>query len=179
MPAEPSDAELLADRTPLAFGAFYLRHVAAVTSYVARRVREPDAVFDVVAETFARALEHRDRFDAARGPAVAWLFGIARHLLVDSARRGCVQAESRRRLGMAPIAIDDDQLALIDARGQIDLASALTSLSPEQREAVIRRVLAEQPYPAIAQQLGLSEQVVRKRVSRGLATLRRELRRSP
>jgi RNA polymerase sigma factor (sigma-70 family) len=179
MPAEPSDAELLSDRTPAAFGAFYMRYVAAVTAYVARRVREPEVVFDVVAETFARALEHRDQFDAARGPAVAWLFGIARHLLVDSARSGQVQAESRRRLGMGPIAIDDDQLALIEARGEIDLASTLTSLSAEQREAVFLRVLAEQPYPAIARQLGLSEQVVRKRVSRGLATLRRELRRSP
>ena len=59
------------------FGAFYEEHVGAVTAYVARRAGRPDLTFDLVAETFARALEHRDRYDPHRGPAVAWLFGIA------------------------------------------------------------------------------------------------------
>jgi RNA polymerase sigma-70 factor (ECF subfamily) len=37
---------------------------------------------------------------------------------------------------------------------------------------VIRRVVLEQSYAAIATELRCSEQVVRKRVSRGLAALR-------
>jgi len=38
-----------------------------------------------VAETFARALEHRGAYDPRRGPAIAWLLGIARNLLLDLA----------------------------------------------------------------------------------------------
>lgn len=72
--------------------------------------------------------------------------------------------------------LDDEQLASIERRGSIDLPEALSYLTNEEREAVLRRVLAEQPYPLIADQLGCSEQVVRKRVSRGLATLRRTWR---
>jgi RNA polymerase sigma factor (sigma-70 family) len=76
---------------------------------------------------------------------------------------------------MEPITLDDEQLGLVEEHGRPDLRSALAGLPAEQREAVVRRVLAEQPYPVIAEDLRCSEQVVRKRVSRGLAALRREL----
>jgi RNA polymerase sigma-70 factor (ECF subfamily) len=157
------------------FGAFYELHVTAVTAYVARRVQRPDLTFDVVAETFARALEHRDRYDPRRGPEIAWLFGIAHNLIVDAARRGRVADAARVRLGMEPIALDDEQLERIDERGRIDLREALAALTESQREAVLRRVLGEQSYPEIAAHVGCSEQVVRQRVSRGLAALRRGL----
>jgi RNA polymerase sigma-70 factor (ECF subfamily) len=45
-------------------------------------------------------------------------------------------------------------------------------LPAEQRAAVTARVVDERAYGEIAQELRLSEQVVRKRVSRGLARLR-------
>jgi RNA polymerase sigma-70 factor (ECF subfamily) len=144
-------------------------------SFVASRVRRSDVAFDVCAETFARALERREQYDASRGPAVAWLLGIARNLIVDAARRGRVDAASRRRLGMVRIELDDAQLSLIEERGRADLAEALGALSVQEREVVLRRVLADESYGVIAEQVGCSEQVARKRVSRGLANLRRRL----
>jgi Sigma-70 region 2 len=89
---ERSDARLLASGRPSDFGAFYDRHLAAVTSYVGGRVRQPEVIFDLVAETFARALENRTPYDAQRGPVIAWLLGIARNLILDSFRRGQVEA---------------------------------------------------------------------------------------
>jgi RNA polymerase sigma factor (sigma-70 family) len=159
------------------FGAFYEEHVGAVTSYVSRRVGagRGDLVFDIVAETFARALEKREQYDPELGPAIAWLFGIARNLLFEAARRRRVDAAARRRLGMEPVHLDDAQLARIEARGAVDLAAALAELPDAQRQAVLRRVLAEEPYPVMAADIGCSEQVVRQRVARGLARLRRSL----
>jgi RNA polymerase sigma factor (sigma-70 family) len=166
-----ADAELLEDD----FGAFYERHVTTVTAYVARRASRPDLTFDLVAETFARALEHRARYEPRRGPAAAWLLGIAHNLIVDAVRRGRVADAARLRLGMTPIALDDEQLERIVERGNTELGQALANLPESQREAVLRRVLAEQEYPEIAERVGCSEQVVRQRVSRGLAALRRGL----
>jgi RNA polymerase sigma factor (sigma-70 family) len=174
----PDDATLLGADHPVAFGVFYERHLGAVTSYAARRLGRPDLTFDVVAETFARALERRAQYDPARGPAIAWLLGIARNLVADAHRARRVDDEARRRLGMPPVHLDDEQLARIEERGAVDLAAALATLPPEHREAVLRRVLAEEPYPAIAADVGCSEQVVRQRVSRGLARLRRNLQES-
>ena len=157
------------------FGLFYRRHVQAVTSFVAPRVGAADVVFDLVAETFAVALERKKRYEEERGPAVAWLIGIARNLVADARRRGTVDAAARRRLGMTPIALDDAQLAMIEARGRVDLADALSQLSEAERDAVLRRVLGDESYQQLAMHLGCSEQVARKRVSRGLANLRRRL----
>jgi RNA polymerase sigma factor (sigma-70 family) len=175
--ADPTpDRDLLArDGGAAGFRIFYERHVHAVVAYVARRTRQPDLVLDVVAETFARALEHRGQYDASRGPAVAWLFGIARNEIAAAVRRGRVADDYRKRVGMTPIELDDEALEVIERHVRVDLKEALAALAPEQREAVIRRVLAEEPYAEIAEQVGCSEQVIRKRVSRGLASLRQSL----
>jgi RNA polymerase sigma-70 factor (ECF subfamily) len=169
---EPSDADLLGSGDAADFGRFYDRHLAALIAFVGSRTRQPEAIFDFVAETFARALERREQYDPDRGAAAAWLFGIARHLMIDAARRGQIEAASRVRLGMAAVELDDDHLALIAERGRLDLPAALSRMPGEQREAVLRRVVLDQSYAAMADGLRCSEQVVRKRVSRGLATLR-------
>jgi RNA polymerase sigma-70 factor (ECF subfamily) len=54
-----SDVELPASGTPGDYGVFYDRHLGVVRSYVGARVRQPEIIFDLVAETFARALEKR------------------------------------------------------------------------------------------------------------------------
>ena len=55
------------------------------------------------------------------------------------------------------------------------LAAALASLPEDQRHAVLARVADDVGYPQIAAEVGCSESVVRKRVSRGLASLRAKL----
>ena len=81
MGGERADAELLSTGLASDFGCFYDRHVGAVTAFVGSWVGEPDVVFDLVAETFARALGRRLQYDPSKGPAVAWLLGIARNLM--------------------------------------------------------------------------------------------------
>ena len=152
-----TDADLLSSHTPEDFGEFYERHVTAVTAYVARRTRKPDLIFDLVAETFARALEHRRTYEPRKGPAVAWLFGIARNLMVDAERKGQVADAARVRLNMEPVALDDEQIERVVERSRIDLIEALGQLPESQRIAVIRRVLGEQEYDAIAGHVGCSD----------------------
>jgi RNA polymerase sigma-70 factor (ECF subfamily) len=170
-----SDASLLVSDRPGDFGTFYDRHLRAVTAYVAGRVLQPEVRFDVVAETFARALERRGQYDPTRGPAIAWLLGIARNLVADGVRRGRVEATSRTRLGMQPVELDDEQLAAIAQHRGDDLRAALAATPAAQRNAVIRHIVFDHSYAAIADDLATSEQVIRKRVSRGLASLRARL----
>jgi RNA polymerase sigma-70 factor (ECF subfamily) len=174
MSIEPSDEELLAGGRTEDFGALYERTYPLIRAYLRRRAgARPDLVLDLLAETFARALERREQFDPQRGSAVVWLLAIANHLLLDSVRRGRVADESRRRLGMERILVEDEQLELIERDSASELQRALGRLPGEQREAVELRVLQEAAYTAMAEQVGCSEQVVRKRVSRGLSALRR------
>jgi RNA polymerase sigma factor (sigma-70 family) len=171
-----SDEELLASGGAEGFAGVYERRHPLIRAYLRRRLgSHPDLVLDLTAETFARALERRDQFDPARGSASTWLIGIAHNLLLDAARRGRVADASRRRLGMQRIVVPDEQLEAIESRSGSELERSLQSLPAEQREAVQRRVLEDESYSAIATRIGCSQQVVRKRVSRGLAALRRQI----
>jgi RNA polymerase sigma factor (sigma-70 family) len=179
---EPSDGELLAATAddPEAFGSFYRRHVRAVLAYLLSRTRNAELAADLCMETFARALERSDRFDSRRGPARAWLFAMANSLMVDSLRRGRVEDRARRRLGIPPRALTDEDLErveeLVDLERGLDPLELITDLPVDQRAAVLARVVYERPYPEIAAELRVSETVVRQRVSRGLAGMRARMR---
>jgi RNA polymerase sigma factor (sigma-70 family) len=180
MKSEFSDEDLLAGGGAEEFALLYERRYALVRCYLRRRLTtRPDLVLDLVAETFARALERRRQFDPQRGSAVGWLLGIAHHLLLDAIRRGRVADESRRVLRFQRLVIEDRQLELVELESGSELRSALAALPGEQREAIERRILAEESYSVIAERIGCSEQVVRKRVSRGLAALKRIVKESP
>jgi RNA polymerase sigma-70 factor (ECF subfamily) len=75
---------------------------------------------------------------------------------------------------MEPLALDDELLERIERLGgDARVEALLARLSPDQSDAVRARVLDEEDYAAIAARLRCSESVIRQRVSRGLATLRR------
>lgn len=176
MRTDASDEELLVCGDAATFATLYERRHPLIRAYLRRRLGpHPDLVLDLVAETFARALDRRDQFDPERGSVSAWLIGIARNLLLDAVRHGRVADASRRRLGMERIVVEDAQLELIECESGSELTRALRDLPADQRDAIERHVLEDEPYAAIAVGIGCSEQVVRKRVSRGLATLRRRI----
>jgi RNA polymerase sigma factor (sigma-70 family) len=173
-----TDEELLAavEERPEAFGVFYRRHVRPLLGYLVRRTGDAELAADLCAETFAAALDGLHRFDPARGPAVAWLYGIARRLLLHAAQRGVVEDRARRRLGMAPLELTDAALERIEAEAGEVATAALDALPADQREAVRARILDERDYADIARRTRTSEAVVRKRVSRGLAGIRARMK---
>jgi RNA polymerase sigma factor (sigma-70 family) len=171
-----SDEELLAAARsdPAAFGAFYRRFEGRMLRYFLSRVGDAEVAADLTAETFAAALASISRFRARKGAAGAWLFGIAHNTLAMSARRGRVEARARVRMGMPPLELTDELIERIDALAGPAL-ELVGDLPREQEQAVRARVIDEREYADIAKDLRCSEAVVRKRVSRGLAQVRKEL----
>ena len=172
-----SDAELLvrARETPAAFGAFYRRHVHEVQGYFRRRVGDVETAFDLTAETFAAALRAVPRYEPRPEPARAWLFGIARHVLSESVRRGRVQDRARRALEMQPIVLDDADVETLELLDETPAVEAVETLPPDQRSAVLAHHVDGESYAELAERLACSESVIRQRVSRGLRTLRTRL----
>jgi RNA polymerase sigma-70 factor (ECF subfamily) len=179
-----TDEELLAERgagaAGAAFAEFYARHERAVLAYFRRRTGSPELAADLTGETFAQALVSRGSYRSQPGGSpVAWLFGIAGHVLARSARRGAVEDRARRRLGLVHCAADEEQLTAIERLSEdVELRGALQALPVDQRDAVWARVVQEHAYGEIAIAQSCSESVVRQRVSRGLAALRRQLKES-
>lgn len=173
-----SDGELLlgARTHSEPFGVFYERHFPSVLVYFRRRVPGPEEAFDLAAETFAAALASVSRFRQGPEPAQAWLFAIARHKLSEALRKTRVQDEARRALAMQPIELDDEAIRVLETMAESPAVEALEALVPEQRAAIEAHHVEERGYAEIAAELRCSESVVRKRVSRGLAAMRAQLR---
>jgi RNA polymerase sigma-70 factor (ECF subfamily) len=176
------DAELLsaiAARDGAAFAAFYRRHVPAVLAYLLRETHDPEAAADLAAEVFAAVLLAAGRYAGLRDSATPWVIGIARNKLLMSRRRGRVEARARRRLGFEAVTLDDGDLdRIVEAAqgGSGALLELVEELPENERVAVRSRVLDERPYREIATRLECSEMVIRKRVSRGLARMREQLK---
>jgi RNA polymerase sigma-70 factor (ECF subfamily) len=171
-----TDEELLTARDAASFELFYCRHVEAVLGFLARRTRDPELAADLCAETFAAALAGRHRFRPEAGAAAAWLYGIGANKLADAHRRGYAERRARRRLGMDRLELTEDDFARIERLGEGSEARLLMErLAPDQRAAIAAHVIDERPYGQIASELELSEAVVRKRVSRGLAAMRERM----
>jgi RNA polymerase sigma factor (sigma-70 family) len=172
-----SDDDLLTVGGADGFALFYRRHVDAILRYYARSTRDSEVAADLTAEAFAAALEAKRRFRPGGPPAAAWLFGIASNKLADYRRRGYAEDRARRRLGMERIEPTDEDLRWIDGlAGDTEVVALIEELPTEQRRAVTARVVDEQGYADIAEDLHISPAGARKRVSRGLAALRGRLR---
>jgi RNA polymerase sigma factor (sigma-70 family) len=162
---------------PDAFGRFYDLHVDELMGFFARRTADGHVAADLAAEAFAAAFVSRRRFvSRGDGSARAWLFGIARHQLGRYARRQRVSERARRKLGMEPVAVDDEAARRIEELAdlqalRVELRAALAQLPTNQLDAVRLRVIDELPYAQVALQLGCTEGAARVRVTRGLARL--------
>jgi len=169
-----TDEDLLEREDADAFAEFYARHVGDVLVFLVRRLDgQIELAADVCAETFAAALIDRSRFDPALGPAAGWLYGIARHKLVDAQRRGAAETRARERLGLPRLHLTDEAIERIDALVDVRASALVEELPPEQRDAVLSRVVHERSYSEIAHEQRTSEDNARQRVARGLARLRR------
>jgi RNA polymerase sigma factor (sigma-70 family) len=169
------DAELIlrSSREPELFGVLFERHAEPMLAFFVRRTLDVEAAAELVAETFAEGFSSRRRYREQDVDGVAWLYGIARHLLSRYFRTGAVEARARRRLLMPErhVGVEDyDRIEeLIDVEDLADdVRAALAELPQDQREAISLRVVDGRSYREVAETLGCTEVAARARVSRGL-----------
>jgi RNA polymerase sigma-70 factor (ECF subfamily) len=164
-----------------AFVVFYRRHLAAVVGFFLRRTGDRELAADLTAEVFAAALLAAPRYRPGERPALAWVYGIAANKLANSRRQERVEDAARERLALEPLNLDDEDLARVEQLAAVAersalLQAAVEALPADQRTAVLSHVVNEQDYAAIAADLSCSQLVVRQRVSRGLRTLRSQIK---
>jgi RNA polymerase sigma factor (sigma-70 family) len=160
-----------------AFQEFYVANRGRLMAFLTRRTLDPDVARDLAAETFAVALQRRHQFRGdTEAEAQAWLFAIARTQLSLYWRRGTAERRALALLGAEQPPPEPPELerveelaGLRELRGHV--RRAFDALSADQAYAVQQRVVGERAYDELAAELGVSEDVVRARVSRGLRAL--------
>ena len=156
-------------RGELDFERLYRSSRDDVYAYAAGLLRDRAAAEDVTAAAFERAYRKRSRFDAERGSARAWLFGIARNAALDELRRRGRQVE----LSADPV----DAASLPDRgdqRGELRLLldGALGKLEARERELIALKFFAGLSNAEIGRVLGLSESNAGTRLHRTMDKLR-------
>jgi RNA polymerase sigma-70 factor (ECF subfamily) len=178
----PSDAELLAAAasSPAAFEAFYSRHVDKVVGFCTRRLRDPEDVADVVANTFLAVLTSSGSYRPDRGDPGAWLIGIAARTIATHLRsQGRLQKLNSRVVGSRLLDEDDIQRIedQIDAARVTDaLSAALDDLSPRNREAILLVSDGGLTPAEAADHLGVARAAFRMRLAAARKALRGALR---
>lgn len=145
--------------------ALYRETAPALLAYFRRQPALAQSADDLLQDTFVRAIEHLDRLRAAVTPR-AYLFGIARHLVVDSLR-------SRR----TTVEFTDDAAASAateDPRLEV-MRTAIAKLPEPHREALQLKLQHELSYEEIAEVLGIPVGTVRSRLHHAVAQLRNSL----
>ena len=164
------EARLLADiaaGVEQAFVDLYRRRQQDVYRFAFAMAKSRGFAQDVTPEVFLNVLENADRFDSAKGSARAWLFGCARHVVLDRLR-----LERRWTDEMPPEATEfgADERLFADQRIE-RLHAALARLPVEYREALVLCELQELSYAETAAAIGCPVGTVRSRLHRGKALL--------
>lgn len=168
----------LSDESGEPFADLYDHLTRRILSYFARRVPDRDTAVDLTAETFAKAFEKRKDFrGSTEARAVSWIWGIAHGVLGTYRRTKRIELDALGRIGLGREEDPERPLDIIETQGIVEharqqLQQALADLPQDQAEVVRLRLVDELSYAEIARILGVSNEVVRARTSRGIRRLK-------
>jgi RNA polymerase sigma-70 factor (ECF subfamily) len=158
------------DRDPDAFSGFYEDALPRVYGYFLHRCGgSVSAAEDLTQETFLAAVAELKKGRRVEAP-VRWIYGIARHKLLDHYRR-------QERVEHAPVLDPDAELGEIaldeephDARDRA--VAALAAVAASQRAALVLCYLDGFSVQEIAAALGKSTAAVHSLLERGRASFK-------
>ena len=157
-----------------AFADLYQRYLPMIYAYVRARVFDDHDAEDLTEQVFLRAFQTLSRYEARGWPYSAFLYRIARNLLVDHIRRTRPALPVEAAEAHPDPAPSADE-ALIQREERHRLQQALDRLPADYQEVIQLRLLMSLPTNTAAQWLGRSEGAVRVLLYRAMQALRREL----
>lgn len=151
----------------------YLAHHESIYRFIWSRVHDPALADDLTGEVFLRMVTHLPRYQDRALPFRAWLYQIARHLLIDDHRRN----EHRESVPLERVTqrlIERETPEAITERTMTfaRVQQALAGLAPDQREVVEMRFLAGLSLHEVALAVGKTIAAVKSLQHRGLTALR-------
>ncbi len=148
--------------------ALHDTHAPALLRYVTRLTYDPALAQDVVQEALFRAWKRPAILEQGDAASRAWLFTVARNLVIDD-RRSARHLHEVTTERMPERSRSDGTDATLD---RWLVADALQSLSAEHRQAVVNAYYLGRSAAEIAREDGIPEGTVRSRMHYALRALR-------
>ena len=154
----------------------YRLYSDGIYRYALYQSGDPSLAEDVAGEVFARMIESIRSYTYRGAPLSAWLYRIARNLVIDHRRRGTrlrpLEAADEARTPA------DDPVELAESRlTWEELRVVMSELTDEQRQVVVLKFVENLDNSEVAEIIGKSEGSVKSLQHRALRTLRRLLER--
>jgi len=143
-----------------ALGYLYERHSGKVWSYISKRVPKVNAD-DLFQDCFVKIVEKRHSWN--NQPFILWLYVVLRNLVIDFHRK--VKTEKKVLEKILPI--HDD------IREQTDFNDLVSSIPPETSKLLSEFFKEGWSYKELATKYEVSEETLRKRMSRAIAFLKK------
>ena len=157
-----------------AFGELYQRYLDLIYRYIRVRVAEDRIAEDLTEVVFLRSFEVLGRYKERGRPFSAFLYQVARNLLVDHyrQRKEEVSIEDANQMAASAPAVDEQ---VIQSERIREIGHALTSLPPDYQEVIRLRVILALSTADVAAWMNRSEGAIRVLLHRALTTLRNQL----
>lgn len=157
-----------------AFGQIYKIYSRKIYRYCYVNSGDKEQAWDLVQETFLKAWKSMSNFSLEAGGTIqAYLFRIARNLMIDLSRKKKEYPldEALEIEGHEDFEEDLDRKDL-----ESQLKNALSRLDETDRQIVVLRYFEELPPPEAAKILGMNEGAFRVRTHRALKKLKELLK---
>jgi RNA polymerase sigma-70 factor (ECF subfamily) len=180
-----SDFEDLLDRVAAgeqaALGKLYDSTVAKLYGLARLIVWTAEDAEEVICDTYAQVWQSAARYEASRGPVLAWLLVICRSRALDLRRRNRSRGQGfpdSARIGsdraISPSSAEPHEILNLLERNTV-LYEAMTKLPPVRRRLVWLAFFEGLSHEEIARETQLPVGTVKSHIRRALATLRAEL----
>lgn len=159
-----------------AFREFYVRHRKPLFVYLLSLVRDRETAEELLQETFFAFLRHLDGLNGS-ADLRPYLVRTARNRAIDLLRRARRGEEALHARAEHPLFKRRPADGVAGAEGAEEVEALLQRLPPEQKEAIVLRVLLGMTYREIALLSGCPEASVASRYRYGMEKLRAALAR--
>jgi len=151
--------------------ALYDEHAAVLWRYAMRLTGDASRAEDVVQETLLRAWQHPEVVDDPERSVRAWLFTVARNMIIDERR----SPRFRNVVSSLDDSSTPEKSALDEVNATLDrmlIADAMAELSAEHRAVIERSYYRGWTTAQIAADLGIAEGTVKSRLHYAIRALR-------
>ena len=145
------------------------QHAQALWRYVVHLTGDRAMADDIVQETLLRAWRKPAVLDQSQQSARAWLFTVARNLVIDDKRSAHSQHEFGTDTLPERMSAESETDAVLDAWLVSD---ALAELSIEHRAVIVHAYFGGRSTAEISRELDIPEGTVKSRLHYGLRAMR-------